>query len=182
MRRRRGDRYDGGSIALHWAIAALVLFNLGLGLSHELLPRAWQVMPIHKAVGITVLALSVARLAWRLTHQAPHLPDAMPDVQKALAKAVHWTFYLLLILLPLSGWTFSSDPARPRPFAWFGLFPVPTLPATHEVAHLARQAHAPMGYLVAALVLLHVAAALRHHFVRRDRVLARMLPLVSRHG
>lgn len=183
MRRAgRGDRYDGGAIALHWAIAALVLFNLWLGLFHDGLPREWQVMPVHRSVGITVLALSVLRLGWRLGHRPPDFPEAMPAWQKALAKGVHWTFYALLILLPLSGWIFSSDPDRPRPFTWFWQFDVPLLPVGHDLAELAHEGHELLGWLMAGLVLLHILAALRHHFLLRDGALARMLPWVVRRG
>jgi cytochrome b561 len=176
MRASRGDRYDAGAIAFHWVIAALVLFNLWLGIFHDALPDEWKVMPVHKSVGITVLALSIARLGWRLTHRPPPFPAGTPAREKALAKVVHWLFYALLILLPLSGWLLSSDPRRPRPIDWFWQGEVPVLPVSHDVAETAHDLHGPMGYLMAALVLLHIAAALGHHFLRRDRLLARMLP------
>ena len=175
----RGDRYSRGAIAFHWAIAALVLFNLWLGLFHDSLPREWKVMPVHKSVGITVLALSLGRLAWRLTHQPPHLPQGMPGWEKTLAKAVHWVFYALLILLPLTGWLMSSNPARPRPISWFWQFELPVLPATPAMADAAHSLHGPLGYLMTAL---HIAAALRHHFLLRDGALVRMLPWASRRG
>lgn len=172
----RGDRYSRGAIAFHWTIAALVLFNIAVGLIHDWLPREWGVMPLHKSVGVTVLVLSIGRLAWRLSHRPPHLPDAMPEWEKAVAKSVHWLFYVLLFVMPLTGWIFSSNPERLRPFSWFGLIDMPLLPVSEDLARAAKEGHEILGWTMAALVLIHVAAALRHHFLLRDRVLARMLP------
>lgn len=182
MRVERGDRYSRGAIAFHWVIAALVLFNLWLGLFGESLPRDWGAMPVHKSVGITILVLSIARLGWRLTHRPPHFPDRTPGWEKALAKSVHWLFYALMIVLPLTGWLMSSSPDKPRPFSWFYLFDVPLLPATPALAGFAHEAHELLGFTMAALVSLHIAAALRHHFLLRDRVLVRILPWAGRHG
>lgn len=176
----RGDRYSRGAIAFHWVIAALVLFNLWLGLFHESLPRDWKVMPVHKSVGITILVLTLGRIAWRLTHRPPHLSESLPAWEKRLARGVHFLLYALLLILPLTGWLFSSNPAKPRPFSWFFLFDVPLLPATPAISSGAHEAHELLGYLMAALVALHIAAALRHHFLLRDNVLAGMIPWVSR--
>mgnify|MGYP004545853963 CR=1 FL=1 len=178
----RGDRYSAGAIGFHWAIAALVLFNLWLGLFHDALPPEWKVMPVHKSVGITILALTLGRIAWRLTHKPPALPEAMPGWEKAAAKSVHFVFYALLLILPLSGWLMSSNPDRPRPFSWFFAVDVPLLPTTPGVASVAHDAHERLGLLMAMLVVLHIAAALRHHILLRDRVFARMLPWARRNG
>lgn len=176
----RGDRYSRGAIAFHWVIAALVLFNLWLGLFHEALPREWKVMPVHRSIGMLVLVLTLGRIAWRLANRPPHLPDPMPAWERAAAKGMHLVLYALLLILPLTGWLLSSNPARPRPFEWFYLFQVPKLPATPALASGAHEAHELLGYLMTALVLIHIAAALRHHLLLRDGVLARMLPWVSR--
>jgi cytochrome b561 len=178
----RGDRYDWGAIAFHWTIAALVLVNLFLGLFHESLLEGIRVIPTHKAIGVTVLVLSIGRLGWRLTHRPPHFPENMKAREKAFAKGLHWLFYALLIVMPLTGWMFSSNPQRPRPVSWFGLFDLPLLPVTRDIAVAAHEAHELLGLLMAGLVILHIAAALRHHFVLRDRVLERMLPWAARNG
>ncbi|NIJ19694.1 cytochrome b561 [Sphingomonas naasensis] len=178
----RGDRYNRGAIAFHWAIAALVLVNLFIGLFHETLLAGLRVMPLHKAIGATVLVLSIARLGWRLTHRPPALPEAVPGWERALANSLHWLFYALLLILPLTGWIFSSNPERPRPVSWFGLFDLPLLPVSSGAAGAAHEAHELLGLLMTALVVLHIAAALRHHFLLRDRVLVRMLPWADRHG
>jgi cytochrome b561 len=175
----RGERYSRGAIAFHWIIAALVLFNLWLGIFHDALPREWKVMPVHKSVGVTILVLSIGRLAWRLTHRPPGFPEATPGWEKALAKGVHGVFYALLFVLPFTGWIFSSNPERLRPVSWFGLFELPSLPVTAGFAEAAHETHELLGLTMAALVLLHIAAAVRHHFLLRDKVLARMLPWVK---
>jgi cytochrome b561 len=178
----RGDRYSRGAIAFHWAIAALVLANIFIGLFHETLLEGIRSIPLHKAIGVTVLALSLGRLAWRLTHRPPPLPDDMKSWEKVLAKGVHWLFYALMLVVPLTGWMFSSNPERPHPFSWFGLFDVPLLPVTREMAASAHDAHELLALLLTGLVALHIAAALRHHFLLRDRALVRMLPGASRNG
>ena len=136
MRLPRGDRYSRGAIAFHWVIAALVLFNLWLGLFHDDLPREWKVMPVHKSVGVTILVLSIGRLAWRLMHKPPHLPDLMPAWEKAAAKAVHWIFYALLFILPLTGWVYSSDPEKIRVVSWFWMIDWSSKALTDEACHL----------------------------------------------
>lgn len=178
----RGDRYSRGAIAFHWAIAALVLLNLAIGLLHDSLPREWKVMPLHKSVGITVLVLTLARLGWRLMHRPPQLPEALPAWERALARGVHWIFYILLFAMPLTGWVFSSNPDRPRPFNWFGLVDVPLLPVSSGFAEAAKESHELLGWTMAALVILHIAAALRHQFLLRDGVLAHMLPWARGRG
>ena len=176
----RIDRYSRGAIWFHWIIAALVLVNLAIGLLHEsLLDGVKGAMPLHFSIGITVLVLTLGRIAWRLTHRPPPLPAGMAACERIAAGATHAAFYALLLILPLSGWMLVSGKATSKPFAWFGLFDVPTLPISKAASGIAHEAHGLLGYGMAALVVLHVVAALRHHFVLRDGVLGRMLPGVS---
>ena len=177
----RGESYSRGAIAFHWAIAALIIFNLIVGLFHDAMPRSWGMIPIHKSVGMAVLLLTLGRIGWRLAHKPPHLPE-LPAWEKATAHAVHFLLYALMLILPLSGWLMGSNPEKPRPVNWFGLFEIPVLPATPAIARNAHEAHELLGYLMAALVLLHIAAALRHQFLLRDKVLARMIPGLNRNG
>lgn len=175
------DRYTRVAIVLHWVIAALIVFNLWLGLAHDSLPRNWQVMPLHKSVGLTVLALTIARIGWRLAHPVPPLPGDLKPWEKAVANASHFLLYALMLAIPLTGWMMVSGPQR-RPLQWFSLFDVPYLPLSAAAADFGHEAHELLGWGMIALLVLHVGAALRHHFLLRDQVFARMTPGVIPRG
>lgn len=177
----RTDRYSRGAIAFHWTIAAAIVVNLFLGLGGDLLPDGWRVMPVHKALGITILALSIARLLWRLTHRPPPLVP-MPAWERFAANASHWALYALSILVPLSGWIMVSGAAVRRPLDWFGLFPLPFLPASPAAGSAAHDAHELLGFALLGLAVLHILAALRHHLIVRDVTLVRMLPILRAPG
>ncbi|MGY2733428.1 cytochrome b [Sphingomonas sp. UYP23] len=176
----RIDRYSRGAIGFHWIIAALVGINLAIGLLHErLLDGAAGVIPLHQSIGLCVLVLTLARIGWRLTHRPPRLPASLPSWERAAARASHAAFYALLLALPLSGWAMGSAGREARyPMRWFGLFDVPHLPVSAPAAAIGDSAHTMLGYAMAALVVVHAAAALRHHFMLHDAVLGRMLPAV----
>ncbi len=176
----RADRYTGVAIALHWVIAALILINLYLGLAGDSLPKDWKVMPVHKAVGITVLALTLVRIGWRVAHPAPPLPAGMPAWERTAAKVNHFAFYALMMVLPLTGWAMVSGTDKRRPLDWFGVFDIPYLPVSKAVGGVGHELHEVLGWAMLALVVLHVAAALKHHFVSRDTVLTRMIPALGR--
>ena len=168
-------RYTAVARALHWAIALLILLNLVSGFAHEALPKDWAVMPVHKSIGLTVLALTLARIGWRFTHPAPPLPAAMPLWERGAAHMTHALFYAFMLILPLSGWIMTSP--WPRPLNWFFLFDVPKFGVGKEdaIVGLSRGAHELLPWVWVALILLHVGAALRHHFVLKDDVLRRMV-------
>src|SRR5262245_58961210 len=115
--------YDRVARGLHWTVGGLIIVNLILGIGHDAIGKAFSVMPIHKSIGLLVLALSLFRLAWRLTHRPPPLPDSMARWEKAAAHGLHWIFYALMIALPVTGWIFVSAGDRPLHFFW--LFDVP---------------------------------------------------------
>ena len=160
---------------LHWIMAILILFNLWLGIAHDSLSRNWQVMPVHKSVGLTVLALATLRLIWRLTHKPTPLPGQLSAWERAAAKVTHYSFYAFMLLVPLTGWIMTS--AGNRPLNWFFLFDVPKFEVSKSdaIVGLSGEAHEIIGYLWIALILLHIVAALRHHFILKDDVLRRML-------
>ncbi len=166
--------YSGVARALHWTIAVLIIANLVIGLFHDALGELFAAMPVHKAIGISVLALSAVRLGWRLTHPAPPLPADMPRWEKGAAHGTHALLYVLMFVMPLTGWFMSS--AGPRPISWFGLFEIPkfAIEKGAPLATLSHDGHTILGYLMAALVVGHVAAALRHHFLLKDNVLRQM--------
>jgi cytochrome b561 len=174
---RADDRYDTIAIALHWAIAALILANIPLGAFGEQIEAGLgtSLVWLHKSIGLTVLALSLVRLAWRLTHRPPPLADPLPEWQARAARIVHRTFYGLIIAVPLTGWLRVS--AGSYPLTWFGLIDLPKFPIAPRSAgaQAASTAHEILAWSMAALIALHIAAALHHHWIRRDRTLRRML-------
>lgn len=178
-RLERGERYSSVAIGFHWVIALLVVVNLIVGLGHESIPalRAW--MPGHKAIGITVLALTLARIAWRVAHRPPALPANISAAERHVALATHWSLYALLILMPLSGWIMVSGSKGRGPLTWFGAFDIPYLPVGATASDGGHTAHGVLGWVMLTLVALHVAAALRHHFLLRDATLLRMAPWLS---
>lgn len=170
------EHYSRIARVLHWTIALCIIAGLALGLLHDPLEDVFpSAMWLHKSLGFTVLGLTVVRLGWRLTHRPPALPGEMPAWEKLLAHLTHIFFYALMLILPMSGWIFSS--AGEYPLNWFGLVDVPKFGVTKQdpIAGIAHEAHELLGFLMLGLVVLHVAAALRHHFILKDRVLARML-------
>lgn len=168
-------RYNSVARALHWIIAVLAIGTLAAGLLNDAVEDVVRVIPAHKAAGITILALTLARLGWRLARPAPSLPMHMRRGERLAAHAAHGALYALMIALPLSGWIFSS--AGKYPLDWFGLFPIPKFAITKAdpIYGIAHEGHEVLGYVALALIVLHVAAALRHHFLLKDAVLRRML-------
>ena len=171
-------RYGAVAIAFHWLVAAalFVTFPLGLYMADlPLSPRKLTLVSYHKWIGVTVLALMSLRLAWRLTHRPPPLPPAMPAWQRRAATLAHWMLYALLLAIPLSGWLYSS--AVGVPTVYLGLWQLPDLVGKDKaLAEALKLAHKSLNFTLLALVVVHVAAAIKHHFVDRDGLLARMLP------
>jgi cytochrome b561 len=174
------ERYSGAAIALHWLTAVLIVTNLLLGLSMVALPispRKLEWFLVHKSIGITVFLVTFARLAWRWYRPAPP-PVAMPDWQRRSAAAAHALLYVLLVVIPISGWVYSS--ATGVQVVYLGLVPLPDLvPKDKALAGALRTTHVTLNFALFALLCVHVAAALKHHFGDRDAVLARMLPIVK---
>lgn len=179
MNLRNIDRWGPVSQLLHWTIVLLVVVMAIVGLSLDSLPRSpkyFWVYDLHKSTGLTVLALAVIRLGWRLHAGAPPPLPGIPTWQRRTAGATHALLYLLLFAMPLSGWLYDSASGL-RPLRWFGLFQVPKLAAPDEaLADSAIAAHQLLFWLLLALVTLHAAAAVYHHVFRGDATLARMLP------
>lgn len=172
--------YSRGAIWLHWTIGLLVILNIGIVFLPESIsePYGRTLMGLHKAIGITVLFLSIVRLGWRLAHRPPAMPASANLLERGLAHLVHWLFYALIILIPLSGWAWMSSMETPRPISFFGLFDVPFLPvgASKPRADFLHEAHEFMGLSMIALILLHVAGALKHQLVGGENYIARMIP------
>ena len=172
-------RYSRTAIALHWIIAALILFTLPLGVygANVAGDLARTAKDIHKPIGILILALTLGRVGWRLGHKPPPLPDHMSAAMRRIARGTHVAFYVLLLVLPLSGWWLSSAVPTRHPIS-FGAFAVPFLPVPRNFPSIgiSHTAHVVLGFAMIGLVALHIAAALKHHYADRDGVLTRMLP------
>ena len=177
------QRYNHGAIALHWLTAALIVVNLILGVSMVQLgisPRKIQWYLAHKSFGITIFMLTSARLAWRAARSHPPAVPMVPWQARA-ARLSHAALYVLLFAIPLSGWVYSS--ATGVQVVYLGVVPLPALvPKDRALADVLRLAHVTLNVLLTLVVAVHTAAALKHHFVDRDEVLARMLPLRFRRG
>ena len=172
-------RYSRGAIILHWSIAALVLSTIPLGwygASAET-ASAQAATNLHKTIGILILALTVLRVGWRLTHKPPALPANMKRSLRWIANISHSLFYLLLLVMPLSGWWMSSAVPERHAFG-FGIFDIPFLPVPRgwPSAGPAYFIHTTLAWLMIGLAVLHIIAALKHHFIDKDDILARMLP------
>ncbi|HUX74346.1 MAG TPA: cytochrome b [Steroidobacteraceae bacterium] len=173
-------RYGAVAQALHWLIAALivvqfVLAKMAIGLPlglHKLI-----LLARHKSFGMTILVLAVLRLAWRLFNKPPALPAAMSRFDRGVARTTHAALYALLFAMPLTGWMMSS--AKNYSVSWFNLFTWPNLIGPSDAAFkLLRSTHHLLSKLLLAVVVLHILAALKHHFWNKDGVLLRMLPFI----
>jgi len=173
-------RYTRTACVFHWGIALLIVCGFGLGLymtSLKFSPLKLSLYSYHKWIGVTVFSLAVLRLLWRLTHPAPALPETTPAWQRHAAGALHMVLYALILAIPLSGWLYSSSAGVPTvPFGISALQLPDLLERNKEVADSLKFLHMTLNYSLAALVCLHVAAALKHQFFDRDGLLQRMNP------
>jgi cytochrome b561 len=180
----RNSNWAWGAIqqALHWVIALAVLSQLTIGLIFANLPendpRAGAYFGTHTTLGAVILLLMLARFAWRQANPVPALPDTLKPGEKKIALANHWAFYALLIALPIGGYLMVNAHGHAVPF--FGIELPKILPKNESVAEAFFYLHAGGAFLLMALILLHVAAALRHEFLLRDNTLRRMTPLPDR--
>ncbi|MGN6666854.1 MAG: cytochrome b [Trinickia sp.] len=175
------EPYTATAIGLHWLIAALMIggFSLGWVMTsiHGLTPTKLRYVSWHKWIGVTVFALATLRIVWRATHRAPSLPHGMPAWQRAGAHLVHVLLYVLMIAIPVTGYLFST--AANVPVVYLGLVPLPRLIAPDPMLKVVfKTAHLILNWTLAALVLAHVGAALKHQWVDRDGLLARMIPVL----
>jgi len=163
---------------LHWLVAALIVVQAGLGIaavSWRLSPTKLNLFVWHKSTGMLILAIVVLRLLWRLGHRAPALPADTPAWERGAARASHFILYVLLVALPLSGWVIAS--ASGVPFSIFWRIPLPSIAAVDkEVTDAAASVHFALLLALLAVLIVHIGAALRHHYVKRNDVLVRMLP------
>ncbi len=175
------QRYSRTAMALHWVLALAIVGSFSLGLyMHELpvSPLRLKLYNWHKWAGACILALSALRLLWRLTHRPPaDLPA--PAWQQRAARITHGLLYALFFAVPLAGWAYSS--AAGFPVVVFGVLPLPDfVPVDKGLADAIKPLHKYLAIAMALLVLTHVGAALKHHFIDRDGLLSRMAPARTR--
>jgi cytochrome b561 len=172
----RTDSYGRTAVGLHWVIALLIAIGFTVGVTMVELPLSplkAKVFAYHKWIGVTVLGLALARLIWRATHAGPaELP--MPDWQRLASRATHVLLYVLMLAIPLVGWLYTS--AAGFPVVYLKLVQLPDLVSKDkELAALLKLAHKLLAWSLLSVVALHLAAALKHHFIDRDTTLKRML-------
>ena len=178
MKRNTRERWGSVQIALHWTIALLILLvQVPAGLTMvSVEPGGLQnvLYNVHKNTGLVIFALAVVRLAWRWSHPVPALPADLPRWQARTAHVTHALLYLLLFLLPITGFLYTTLAGFPVPL--FMLYDLARLvPENKPLGEVFKYAHLTLQYVLYATAALHVAGALQHHFVRRDFVLRRML-------
>lgn len=176
----RNTQHSWGSAAktFHWLIAALILAQFPLGwaaANWKLSPTKFYLFTWHKSIGLSILALVVLRLLWRWVNPVPTLPASMPGWERVAAHVDHLVLYLLMFALPLTGWIIDS--ASNIPFKVFWLFRLPRIVSPSKpLEEVFKEIHDNLSIAFAVLLAVHIGAALWHHFVRCDTVLARMLP------
>jgi cytochrome b561 len=175
--------YNRTAISLHWLVALGLAGTFALGFYMSDLPFSpvkLHYFSWHKWAGVTLFALILFRLVWRLAHGAPAAPAGLPAWQAAAAEWTHRVLYILMLSIPLSGWLMSS--ALGIQTVYFGLLPIPDLLAKNpDLGHILARLHGVLNFAMLALVFLHVSAAIKHHVIDRDEVLARMLPFLKKH-
>jgi cytochrome b561 len=174
--------YSGPAIALHWLIALLIVCGFALGWVMTdipgFTPTKLKYFSWHKWIGVTVFALAVLRVLWRATHRPPPLPAAMSPLQQGAAHAVHGLLYVLMLAIPATGYLYSS--ASNIPVVYLGIVPLPRLIDPDPVLKETFKAiHVSLNYVLLALVVLHVLAAVKHQLIDRDGLLSRMLPFLK---
>lgn len=176
--RNTTDRWGGLAQLFHWLIVALVITQVVLANIADDLPigvAKLATLARHKSVGITILALVTLRLLWRWANPVPLLPPTLRTFERRLAHFTHAALYVLLFAMPMSGWAMSS--ARGFPVSWWGFLQLPDfVPTDRALYERLHDVHETLAWTLGVVVLLHVAGAMKHHFVLRDDVLRRMLP------
>ena len=178
MLRNTDQSWGAPAKLLHWTIAALVLAQICLGWaakSWHLSPTKLDLFVWHKSIGLLILLLMVVRVAWRSANVVPSLPAGMPPPERLAAHASHLLLYLLLLVMPLTGWIINS--AANIPFRIFWQIPLPAIVQPDKaLADATARVHFALFVVLALLLVVHIGAALRHHFVKHNEVLTRMLP------
>jgi len=174
-------RYSAVAQSFHWIIAALIVTQFVLAYAADDLPLGAHKLALlarHKSFGMTILMLAILRLLWRFKNPPPGLPAGMTPLEQFLARATHAAFYVLLFIMPVTGWMMSS--AKNYSVSWFWLFTWPNFIGPNEAAfNFLHGTHEVLSDILFAIAVLHILAALKHHFWNKDGVLLRMLPFTK---
>ena len=171
--------------ALHWTMAAMLIGMLALGVyMHELplSPEKFELYALHKSIGVTVLALALFRLGWRMFDRPPAPVASIPPEQAKLAAAAHWALYFCMVAMPITGWCMAAASGTPVDLFDTGLLLPNPVSADDDLRIAFRILHDMVGKLLMALIVIHLGAALKHHFHDKDATLRRMLPFGIRKG
>jgi cytochrome b561 len=180
-------RYDPIAVTLHWIIAIAIICMIILGYTMtgdgvKGTPKQYELYQLHKSIGITILLLSLFRLFWRIKNPPPPLPSSLKRWEGLAANTVHWGLYALMIGIPLSGWAMVSASPLGLPTKLFGTVPwphlpiLPDLPNRGDYASVFREGHELLVLGTIGLLVLHIGAALQHHFLFRNQIVFRMAP------
>ncbi|KTD17150.1 cytochrome b [Legionella jordanis] len=177
QRLRPIKEYSAGFKFVHWFIAVLVLLMLSLSFFLDGLPKESERtgFMIHKSIGLTILFVMLIRLVWVMYTGRVPLPVNVPRWERFLSRLVQSFLYLFLILMPLSGWIMSVAANRPPSFFTLATLSLPGIPLSKPLAGFMAEVHETIAWILIGLVILHVAGALKHHFIDKDDVLRRML-------
>lgn len=172
------SKYTIPAMGFHWLLAVMIIASFSFGVYMVDLPFSparLKQYNWHKWAGITILALSAVRLLWRLTHRPPALSSTIPRWQIKASHASHMLLYVLFFAAPLAGWAYSS--AAGFSVVYLGLVPLPDFVSPNrELAATLKLVHRTLVYSLAALVVLHVLAAVKHQFFDRDGLMNRINP------
>jgi cytochrome b561 len=175
--RNDADTWGLAARLFHWLSALLILFLVGDGwwMTH-LAERAGRLghYQLHSLIGWYVLLLLALRLVWRAGNPVPALPAELPRWERATALAAHWTLYALMLAVSISGWMVADTFRQPIEGRLFGVVPVPHLVFSRAYRDAIEGTHLVLSYVLLAVVIVHAASALRHHFWKKNRVLLRM--------
>jgi cytochrome b561 len=172
-------KYSKIAILFHWLIALLIAANILLANLAEDLPRAARAayMSPHKAIGISILILTVGRILWRLTNRPPALPDKVAGWQAKAGHSVHILFYVLMIAMPLTGWLMIGAKGKAAPVDFFGLFTIDMAVGKNVMlADIGHEGHEILAVPLIILIGLHVLGALKHQFIDKMPFIQRMWP------
>lgn len=180
-------RYSTVAIVLHWVLMLAVIFMLFwghyMGDLPKRTPEALAAIQLHKSIGLSILMLTLVRIIWRFVKRPPDpLRAGLKPWEFFAQQTVHWGFYALLLLLPLSGWIMSSANAPNPQISYFGLFQWPLVPGLMDtedprsIHEAFEEVHKALGWIMVALIVLHLAGVLKHLLILKDGILKRMWP------